>query len=131
MNDVRAVALIIVLVFLLIASGLAFSAMILFSSQHGITRSLMQLDEVRYAEEIGRRHAYWVWRYKYGDPEYFQSHPEECTQPCHIKIFDIEGDNVESVKVRVEDKNNNRKLDTGADEREIEIWINRQPWSLD
>ena len=48
----HAVALILVLAFLITVCSLGFAVMVLFQSQHGITHSYIGLDEVRYAEEV-------------------------------------------------------------------------------
>ncbi len=121
MKKSRAVALIMVLGFLVITCASIHAVLVLFKSQNAITRSLMQLDEVRYAEEIGLRHGLWIWRYKYDDPVYLNNGTQ-----YYETTLDINSYNVESVRVRVEDKNYDRKLD----EDEIEIEVNKVSWSL-
>ncbi|MFH1678480.1 MAG: hypothetical protein ABH914_02540 [Candidatus Omnitrophota bacterium] len=109
----RSIALIIVILFLLITCSLAYATLVLFQSQHGITRSLMQLDEVRYAAEFGARHGIWVWRYHYDWLPYSVNLP-------------VNSYNVISVDVNVNDINGDRRLDAG----EIVIQINKVNWSL-
>ncbi len=130
----RAVGLIIVLGFLLIVSILAFAVLVLFQSQHGVTYSLLGLDEIRYAGELGFRHALWVWRYKYDDPDYLNGGLNTYDTTLDFESYNFESYNVSSVRVRVEDKDLDRRLDIGEGiaphEREIEIWVNKEPWSF-
>lgn len=117
----RAIALITAITFLLVISALTYATLTLFSTQQGITRSLMSLDEIRYAEEFGLRHGLWVWRYKYSDPLFLNNG----TQPYEVTLA-VNSYNVESVWVRVEDKNSDYKLD----DDEIETQVNKVSWSL-
>jgi len=131
----RAVGLIIVLGFLLIVSALAFAVLVLFQSQHGITYSFMGLDEIRYAEEMGFRHGLWVWRYKYGDPDYFVSRPECIAQPdgrCYIETFtfsDEERNVVNSIRVHVEDINADRQLNLEDEPKDIDVSYVKKVWT--
>ncbi|MFH1339405.1 MAG: hypothetical protein ABIH40_06155 [Candidatus Omnitrophota bacterium] len=127
----RSVGLIIVLAFLLAVSTLAFATLVLIQSQHGITYSFKGLDEVRYARGLGIQYGYWVWRYKYGNPAYFDiSNPECVANPCHIRTFDlIDSDIAQSVKVRVEDINGNRQLDLSGDPKDIDVEVTKKTWN--
>lgn len=128
--------MIIVLGFLLIVSTLCVAVLVLSQSQQGITYSYLGLDEIRYAGELGFRHALWVWRYRYDDAAYLDGGDNiyEVTLDFEKPDFEFESYNVRSVRVRVQDKNSNRKLDIGEAvdpaDREIEIWVNKRCWSF-
>lgn len=111
----RGVALIIVLAFLLTVCTLTYIVLVMFENQNRITRSYMSLDESRYALERGARHGFWVWRYHYDTQ--VQGTVYQITLP-------INGYNVNSVDVRIEDINNNRRLDEG----ELLLNINKVSW---
>lgn len=111
--------MIIVLVFLILVIAFAVAAMVLFQSQHGITYAIIELDEVRYAKEMGLRQALWVWRYKYEDSEYLDAGTEAYApaEPLPYAGYSVKG-----ACVRVEDKSPaDRRLDLGNGEIIVKV----------